>query len=471
MDSDAATLRRLIDQVEQMRQQHDTDLRNLRAQHENDLAAIRAANEVDLAALRAENEHIRAQLPRRPSNNPPHESNAHEDEAHSASHSRTTTKAPTSRPTTHRVFPTSLRGAALPWYTQLPARSIDSFNTLIQRFTVQYAISRPHHTTSTTLANLRQNDDEPLRTFMERFSSISVRIRNLNPEVACTPCSWPSRQAPSLTACAGIPLATWTSSVLARPGTSRWRSTPLSMTRVHILEEASNINLFALPPPGHTPNSADKSKHCRYHRNYGHTTEECRTLKDRIKELIQAGHLGQYVQRQQGNRGGYGGRGRGRGRGSGTRTDPHPGSQQNASGAVQAEISQETESAPLQGVINTIAGGFAGGGASSSARRRHLLSINCIHSTTSALHQSSSPISFSNEDYAGVSPNQDDPMVIVVEIANWKVQKTLIDQGSSADVLYWPTFLKMKANPKTSKCKFRGRIRTSTLLLKVETEP
>nr|KYP37144.1 hypothetical protein KK1_041682 [Cajanus cajan] len=169
--------------------------------------------------------------------------------------------------------------------------------------------------------------------------------------------------------------------------------TPLNAPRVHILEEANNNNLLTLPPPGHTPNSADKSKHCRYHRNHGHTTEECRTLRDRIEELIQAGHLGQYVQRQQ----------------------------------VQAEISQETKSAPLRVLINTIAGGFARGGTSSSARRRHLRSINCVHSTTSAPHQSSPPISFSDEDYAGVSPNQDDPMVIVVEIANWKVQKTLID--------------------------------------------
>nr|KYP35064.1 hypothetical protein KK1_043915 [Cajanus cajan]KYP35069.1 hypothetical protein KK1_043920 [Cajanus cajan] len=34
-------------------------------------------------------------------------------------------------------------------------------------------------------------------------------------------------------------------------------------------------------------------------------------------------------------------------------------------------------------------------------------------------------------------------MVISVEVANWEVHKTLIDQGSSADVLYWPTFLKL----------------------------
>nr|KYP61830.1 hypothetical protein KK1_016341 [Cajanus cajan] len=54
----------------------------------------------------------------------------------------------------------------------------------MRRFVAQYATSRPHHTTSAALANLRQNDDEYLRAFMERFSNISVRIRNLNPEVA-----------------------------------------------------------------------------------------------------------------------------------------------------------------------------------------------------------------------------------------------------------------------------------------------
>nr|KYP71814.1 hypothetical protein KK1_011087 [Cajanus cajan] len=30
-----------------------------------------------------------------------------------------------------RVFPTSLKGAALSWYTQLPSRSVDNFNTLV----------------------------------------------------------------------------------------------------------------------------------------------------------------------------------------------------------------------------------------------------------------------------------------------------------------------------------------------------
>ncbi|XP_020209410.1 uncharacterized protein LOC109794376, partial [Cajanus cajan] len=81
-------------------------------------------------------------------------------------------------------FPTSLKGVALNWYTQHPAESIDSFNTLVRRFTVQYATIRPHHITSAALASLKQNDDEPLRAFMERFAATLVKIRNLKPEVA-----------------------------------------------------------------------------------------------------------------------------------------------------------------------------------------------------------------------------------------------------------------------------------------------
>ena len=34
------------------------------------------------------------------------------------------------------VFPTSLKGVALTWYSGLPPRSIDSFDTFVERFSV-----------------------------------------------------------------------------------------------------------------------------------------------------------------------------------------------------------------------------------------------------------------------------------------------------------------------------------------------
>ncbi|KAG4962935.1 hypothetical protein JHK82_039614 [Glycine max] len=68
--------------------------------------------------------------------------------------------------------------------------------------------------------------------------------------------------------------------------------TPLTAKRATILEEAFNIEIpiklpLALPPrPG-----LDRIKHCKYHRSYGHNTEDYWTLKDKIEELMQAGYL------------------------------------------------------------------------------------------------------------------------------------------------------------------------------------
>ena len=39
---------------------------------------------------------------------------------------------------------------------------------------------------------------------------------------------------------------------------------------------------------------ADKSKYCKFHRDYGHDTNDCVTLKDKIETLIRKGRLNKY---------------------------------------------------------------------------------------------------------------------------------------------------------------------------------
>ncbi|RDX68098.1 hypothetical protein CR513_52950, partial [Mucuna pruriens] len=41
----------------------------------------------------------------------------------------------------------------------------------------------------------------------------------------------------------------------------------------------------------------DKTKYCHYHKNYNHITKGCITLRDKIEELIQAGHLIKFIKR------------------------------------------------------------------------------------------------------------------------------------------------------------------------------
>ncbi|XP_068486402.1 uncharacterized protein [Phaseolus vulgaris] len=83
-----------------------------------------------------------------------------------------------------RVFPTSLKGATLSWFTKLLPNSIDSFASLVAKFETQFATSRPRHLTSIALVGIRQKKGESLRTFVDRFSKVAMSIQNLSPDVA-----------------------------------------------------------------------------------------------------------------------------------------------------------------------------------------------------------------------------------------------------------------------------------------------
>uniref|UniRef100_A0A803Q7R2 Uncharacterized protein n=1 Tax=Cannabis sativa TaxID=3483 RepID=A0A803Q7R2_CANSA len=50
----------------------------------------------------------------------------------------------------------------------------------------------------------------------------------------------------------------------------------------------------------HARHKRDSTKYCRFRKDIGHTTEECRQLKDEIESLISQGYFRQYV-RNQGN--------------------------------------------------------------------------------------------------------------------------------------------------------------------------
>ena len=52
------------------------------------------------------------------------------------------------------------------------------------------------------------------------------------------------------------------------------------------------------PEPLKTPfGRKNKNKYCRYHRDYGHDTEDCFELKEEIEALIRRGQLRHFVAR------------------------------------------------------------------------------------------------------------------------------------------------------------------------------
>ena len=88
-----------------------------------------------------------------------------------------------------------------------------------------------------------------------------------------------------------------------------------------------------------------------------------------------------------------------------------------------------------------------GGGGSSSARKAHLRSIRSEVTleiqVVSKLPRLDTTITFSDSNMEGYQHTHDNPLVIRVFIANKTVHRVLVDNGSSADIIFASAFDKM----------------------------
>ena len=123
-----------------------------------------------------------------------------------------------------------------------------------------------------------------------------------------------------------------------------------------------------------------------------------------------------------------------------------------------------------------ISRGFASGGESNSARKAHL--HNIISGETlevqavSKLPRLDTTITFLDSDMEGCQHPHDDPLVIRVVVANKTVHRVLIDNGSSADIIFSSTFDKMsigKGEAGTSKRPLTGILQRESATAGVST--
>ena len=91
-----------------------------------------------------------------------------------------------------------------------------------------------------------------------------------------------------------------------------------------------------------------------------------------------------------------------------------------------------------------ISGGFSRGGESSSARKAHLRSIRSGEvlevQVVSKIPRLDTAITFSDSDLEGCQHPHDDPLVIRAVVDNKTIHRVLVDNGSSADIIFASTF-------------------------------
>ncbi|CAA0843054.1 Unknown protein, partial [Striga hermonthica] len=175
--------------------------------------------------------------------------------------------------------------------------------------------------------------------------------------------------------------------------------------------------------------------YCRFHRDYGNTTENCRHLKDEIERLIRVGHLKEFV---------YHDRAKGKGRRI-CREDSEERSDRDEEGDDRdgrdgrwkksrrdGDKGGHGGKAPMKrGAIYMISGRPTDGD-SNNARKEHARAVTRKREEV-GITAHMPVISFKAEDAEEVVLPHNDALVITTEVAGFDVKRVFIDFGSSVD--------------------------------------
>ena len=156
-----------------------------------------------------------------------------------------------------------------------------------------------------------------------------------------------------------------------------------------------------------------KDSWCEFHKAFGHHIDNCLSLGYQLDELVRTGFLKDYV------------------------AEPA------TTAALSLPAEEQAYETLVLGEVHTIAGGFSGGGPTASQRKKYARGVNSIEERISG-EPWESDLVFTRGYLRDVVPHDNDPMVISVVTARRKVHRVLVNQGSSADVMFWSSFNKLR---------------------------
>ncbi|XP_072064320.1 uncharacterized protein [Arachis hypogaea] len=361
-----------------------------------------------------------------------------------------------------RCFPNYLDGPALDWLCALLAGSVSRFQQLAKLFEEHFAGSAIYLHDSDYLNTIKQGKNESLKDYMTRFTKVAISLPDLHLHAIKSGLR-PGKFQETIAVAKPKTLAEFREKAKGQIDIEELRQarkydktsyrddnktpnskkgfkltprfdsyTQFNTKREDIIKEILNSKLMKPPRKAGTyqdTKNIDKSKYCAFHQKHGHTTNDCVIAKDLLERLARQGHLNKYI---------------------GSHIQKRSTPSRNEDSSEQQYRGKEKVAAnnyeKPRGVINYISGGYASGGSSNSARKRSFRAICSLEGPQNEIENPTQlpQLTFTQADYNSSIQNLDDPVVITLQLGDLLVKKVLLDPGSSADVLFYSTFQKMK---------------------------
>ncbi|XP_023893338.1 uncharacterized protein LOC112005321 [Quercus suber] len=355
-----------------------------------------------------------------------------------------------------KVFPSSLGPTALRWFNGLRKGSIHNFAELIQEFGTRFVTCSREPQPIDALLSMKIRAGETLRNYASRYWELYNEIGRGNEKIAVSTFrmglpeesglresltkkppedmrqlmrrieeykrleddriqSKGKAQMTDRPRQSGFQSRAWGNLRIQEPEAPVGEVNMMFKEPVHkIMDKIKHEPYFRWPNRmGGNPSRRNPNLDCTYHKDKGHTTEQCRVLRDHPRQLAKAGHLKEFVMDA---------RNRGAGQGVPQRGNPLP---------------------PLLGVIDVIHIAPKG---LTTARGKEVLTVVSVEGSsgmqppTKKIRLTREPIAFNDSDLEGTIQSHDDALIVTARIDGFVVKRIMIDQGSGAEVMYLDLF-------------------------------